>query len=306
MKNKIINTVLLFFVILNISQAQSDPKLSNFIFSPLTYNPAYAGSYQGMSISSVYSSQWVGFDGAPQTMFLSGHTKFDDRVGMGIDFMNDKVGATNESRFIGNYAYHLDVNYDWKLSMGIKGGVSSYAIDYSLLSIYNPSEFNDTKESVSVFSPIVGAGFYIHNESFFAGFSIPNFLKFKKIDAYKNTEVNSAINYFLTTGYKFNLEGDIVLQPTILARVINGAPISVIPAVNLNWNDTIFASINYENNVSLGAFAGYRFMEKFTLGYSYDVSTNNFNRYNGGIHSLFLNFRLENWWRADTHSNFTF
>ena len=78
------------FIILNISQAQSDPKLSNFIFSPLTYNPAYAGSYQGMSISSLYSTQWVGFDGAPQTMFLSGHTKYDDRVGLGIDFMNDK------------------------------------------------------------------------------------------------------------------------------------------------------------------------------------------------------------------------
>jgi hypothetical protein len=25
-----------------------------------------------------------------------------------------------------------------------------------------------------------------------------------------------------------------------------------------------------------------------------------------GIHSLFVNFRLENWWSVDSHSNFTF
>ena len=47
-------------------------------------------------------------------------------------------------------------------------------------------------------------------------------------------------------------------------------------------------------------------MKKFTMGYSYDVSTNNFNKYNGGIHSLFLNFSLENLGSEDTHSNFTF
>lgn len=287
-------------------KAQSDSKLANFILSPLTYNPAYAGSYQGLSISSVYSSQWVGFDGAPKTLFLSGHTKFDDQVGIGMDVMSDKVGASSENRIVGNYAYHLDLDYDWKLSMGIKGGVSSYAIDYSLLSIYNPSEFNDVKEKVSTLSPIVGAGFYIHNENFFAGFSIPNFLTYKKIDAYRNTEVNSAINYFITAGYKWKLESDLYIQPTVLSRIINGAPISVIPAVNLNWNDTFFASINYEDNVSMGAFIGYRFMEKFTLGYSYDSSTNNFNRYNGGIHSIFLNFRLENWWSGDVHSTYSF
>jgi hypothetical protein len=119
----------------------------------------------------------------------------------------------------------------------------------------------------------------------------------------RNGVANSAYNF---NGINDNISIPNSTSLSNMTRVINGAPISVIPAVNLNWNDTIFASINYENNVSLGAFAGYRFMEKFTLGYSYDVSTNNFNRYNGGIHSLFLNFRLENWWRADTHSNFTF
>jgi type IX secretion system PorP/SprF family membrane protein len=306
MRIKIISTVSLLFGLINGLVAQSDVKLSNYLLNPLIYNPAYAGSYQGLTVTSIYSSQWVGFEGAPQTIFLSGHKKIDDMVGLGVDVMNDRIGATNESKIIGNYAYHVNLDDEWKLSMGLKAGLSSYTIDYGLLSIYNPSEFNDVNEKITTLTPVFGAGFYLHKDGFFAGVSIPNMVPYKKIDSYRYKQVNAALSYYVTSGYKFEMDRGFVIEPTILTRLTLGSPVSIIPALNFNWNNDFYASVNYESNASIGAFLGCRVAESFTLGYAFDSSTNRFNNYNGGIHTLFLNFKLDNWCSGDVHSTFTF
>ncbi|HET8810075.1 MAG TPA: type IX secretion system membrane protein PorP/SprF [Flavobacteriaceae bacterium] len=274
------------------ANGQSDPKLSNYSFTPLTFNPAYAGSYGGLNISSLYSAQWTGIEGAPKTILVNGHDMFSDtQVGLGVDFMSDKIGATKNIRLAGNFAYHFNISKDWRISAGIKAGISSYSINYQLLTIENPGEFSGDLGEVTNNKPIIGAGFYVHTEKFYVGASVPNLIATSYVDEYKNTLASTTQNLFLSTGYNFKLYEKINLRPSLMTRIAKGAPVSTLASVNANWEEKFYVGINFEVDVSIGAFVGIRFMENFMFGYAYDTAVSKFIKYNGGIHSFSLNFR---------------
>jgi len=89
--NKYITAILLTTgtALLTPACAQSDIKLTLNAMNPLMYNPAYAGSYEGISVSGIYNTQFVGFQGAPKTQLLSGHTRIGDNIGAGLSLIND-------------------------------------------------------------------------------------------------------------------------------------------------------------------------------------------------------------------------
>lgn len=274
--------------------AQADFKLSNFSLTPLAYNPAYAGSNGGISLTSVYSSQWIGFPGAPKTILFNGHQAISyGLMGLGINAELDKRGAEEETKLVANIAYHLDINDFWRFSMGIKAGAQIYQVDYTLLSIENSSEFIAGIGQQKTLNYILGTGFYLHHENFFIGAAIPNFLSPSLLDANNSTISQQAMNYYFSSGYKIHTNKDIYIQPTILTRLVKGAPISTLLAVNLNMKDEIFASANFEFKSSVGIFAGIRIYENYLIGYAFDKSITKFNSQNNGMHSLFLNFNID-------------
>jgi len=287
--------------------SQSDIKLSSFFLTPLTYNPAYAGSYEGMSFTSLYSSQWVGFEGAPKTVFVNGHgTFFGPNTGLGFEIMHDEIGVTSDTKILGNYAYHIQINREWNMSLGLKAGAAWYSVDFNRLSILNPNEVNNFDDTPTNIDFNLGAGVFFHNENFYVGIGVPNFLKTTYVDSYNATLANSTPNYYLSTGYKINLENDVFLQPSALIRIVDGAPINALGAITLNWQENLYGSINIDLNSTIGGFAGFRFAEKFLIGYSYDASINNFSNSNGGIHSFFLNIRLEDYWKRERCGCYSF
>lgn len=287
--------------------AQSDVKLSSFFLTPLTYNPAYAGSYEGMSFTSLYSSQWVGFEGAPKTIFVNGHgTFFSPNTGIGAEIMHDEIGVTTDTKVLGNYAYHVQLNEDWKVALGIKAGASWYSIDYTRLRIQNPNEFNNFDGTMTNVNINIGAGFFIHNENFYLGLGVPNFLKTTYVDSYNATIANNRPNYYLSSGYTIDLQNNLYLQPSILLRVADGAPINTMFAGTLNWQEKVYGSLNVDLNSTVGGFAGFRINESYLLGYSYDASITKFSNSNGGIHSFFLNIRLEDYWQRERCGCYSF
>jgi type IX secretion system PorP/SprF family membrane protein len=286
---------------------QSDPKLSIFTFNPIMYNPAYSGSYDGLIINSIYSTQWVGFEGAPKTLLLSGHSILSNsNVGVGFDIMSDKIGAVSENNINGNFAYHVNLSETIRLSLGLKAGVNSYNIDYNQFVIQNPNENDLADRNISQSKLMIGSGAYLYNEKWAIGFSIPNMLKTKYINDRNNQVANKNPYYFLTGAYKIIVDDEIFFQPNFVTRIADGAPISTLVALNLNWKDKLITSLNFEMDVSIGGFVGFRFFKNFLAGYSYDISVNDFGRYNGGIHTFLLNYRLGDYWSKKRCSCFTF
>lgn len=274
--------------------AQSNPKLSNYEFAPLTYNPAYAGANDGFIFSSVYSTQWLGFDGAPNTIFLTTHGMINSKVGIGLNIVSDHIGATKESKIIGNFSYRINLNKDLILAMGVKSGLATYNIDYNMLNIENSEEISVFSQNNNTINFNFGTGIYLYSDNYFLGVSVPNILTSKYLDTYNETQSKTTRHYFLTTGYSYNFMSGITFQPTLLMRIAKGAPISTLINFNLNWKNKYFTSFNIDPNTSIGGYVGFKILEKHIIGYSYESSINKFTNYNNGNHAIFLKLKFDN------------
>tara|TARA_B100000524_G_scaffold347731_1_gene250329 strand:- start:38 stop:967 length:930 start_codon:yes stop_codon:yes gene_type:complete len=286
--------LILSLLISNLIFTQSSPKLSNYEFSPLVYNPAYAGSEDGITISSIYSTQWLGFEGAPKTQFLSLHSMIHPKIGLGLNIINDQIGATNETSILANFAYKINLDRNWKLSMGIKTGFGAYLFDFLSLSIENTNEINTLTDKKVSYNFNFGTGFYVYNGKVFIGFSIPNLTISKLYDSANQEIAKSTPNFYFSSGYKVLLNDEISIWPTILLRLTKGAPVSSLINLNLNWNEKFYSSVNLDPKASIGGYFGIKVIEKFIIGYSYESSINKFNNYNNGNHSIFFKINFSN------------
>ena len=101
-------------------QAQEDIRFSNHKHNRLFYNPAYAGSSPFMEAVLAYRNQWVGVEGSPETAMLSFQAPINyTNSGIGAIVYRNKFGIQSDIGVFVNYAYHLQINHDSKLSMGL-------------------------------------------------------------------------------------------------------------------------------------------------------------------------------------------
>ena len=69
----------------------------------------------------------------------------------------------------------------------------------------------------------------------------------------------------MTAGYKFDLQNEIYLIPNILTRVTAGAPIANLISLNLDYQNKLLASVNFQPASSFGGFIGYRLKNNFSF-----------------------------------------
>ena len=129
---KIAIAVLLFSYSTFKVAAQQDEQSSLYMFNPLQYNPAYAGSRGDLSITGVARSQWVGINGAPKSQFLSMNSPIKARnMALGFNLSNDAIGVKNRTSFYGDYAYTLNFDKDRRLNLGVSLGGEQFTVNYN-------------------------------------------------------------------------------------------------------------------------------------------------------------------------------
>ena len=109
--------------------SQFEAQLSQYMFHTPTYNPASVGENQMINVSGQHRIQWIGMPGAPQTTYftLNAPFKSGEKVthGLGLKFLNDKIGAfTNQSA-------HLQYAYKRKIG----NGTASLGMDLGFVSV---------------------------------------------------------------------------------------------------------------------------------------------------------------------------
>src|SRR5690606_7054419 len=161
--------------------AQQEPQFTQYMYNPTSVNPAYAGARDALSVFGHYRTQWVGVEGAPQTLNFSAHTPlYNSRVGLGISFQNDVLGAMDENTLAIDFSYTIDVSRDFRLAFGLKGSANLLNVDYGKLTIADPTEVGENIESK--FTPNIGAGLFLYSDKTYVGVSVPMFLSTTRYD----------------------------------------------------------------------------------------------------------------------------
>lgn len=272
-------------------QAQQDSQYTQYMYNTISVNPAYAGTRGSLSMLGVYRNQWVGFEGAPETLNFSIHSPIGiRRVGLGLGFTSDKEGPTTESTVTGDFSYTIPVSYNTKLSFGIKGGISIMNLDPNKLNIYDPNDYDLLLHNHS--SPIIGAGLYLHSDKWYLGISTPNFLQTKYYDDIQVSTATERTHLYFIGGYVFELNSNLKLKPAVLVKSVSGAPLAVDVSANALIYNKLTFGLAYRLDAAVSAMAGFQVSDHIMIGYAYDYTTTDLGNYNNGSHEIFLRFEL--------------
>ena len=298
MMNKILNILILIFLCFLSNQtvtAQQDAQYTQYMYNTLSVNPAYAGSRDMLSAVLLHRSQWVGVDGAPTTQTLSGHTPLNEKVGVGLNIMNDRIGPARETVVDGNFSYSLEVFDEAKLNFGLKAGAHLLDVDYSRLNIYDETDASFQPNNVDQkISPQVGLGVMLYSDKFYVGLSTPNLLETEHFDESPNgsSVAKERIGYYLISGYVFDISSDVKFKPAILSKLVTGSPLQVDVSANFLLYDTFTIGAAYRWSSAVSAMAGFQITDSLLLGVAYDADTTEFSEYSGGSFEAFLRFDL--------------
>lgn len=203
--------------------AQQDPMFTKYMFNSLVYNPAYAGSNEHMSVALLHRSQWFEIEGAPTTQTLTLHTPLqNDRVGLGVSLMNDRIGPTNTVGLQVAYAYRIPVG-PGKLAIGLQGGLLNWRADWTRLNLESPNPDPAFNETPNYWMPNFGAGVYYSTKHFFTGFSSPNLVEYDlrkdNISPSYPLYARQYRHYFATIGGAIPLNGTaLMFRPILLVK----------------------------------------------------------------------------------------
>ena len=292
--------VLMFFCSVAVT-AQQEAQFTQYMFNTISVNPAYAGSRGQLTAASLYRSQWIGLPGAPETLTVNIHSPIrESRVGYGLSLINDNIGdgVVNETALDAMVSYTLDVSRDAKLSFGLNVSGSFLSLDFNNLRNFDQEGQNNPiadQPNISEFNPNFGVGFYYHTDKFYLGLSAPDLIN---NEAFDNNGQNllsvERVNYFLITGYVFDLNSNFKFKPALLTKAVSGAPLQVDISANFLFNDRFSFGAAYRWDAAVSALAGFQLTDQLMLGIAYDreITELGATQFNDGSFEVFLRFEL--------------
>ncbi len=270
------------------------------MYNTVNVNPAYAGSRNSMNVFALHRTQWVGLDGAPITNTVSLNTPIrGSNVGLGVSIINDKIGPSNENDISVDFSYSISTSDTYKLSFGIKASANLLNVDFTRLNQHDKNDYSFDTNIDNQFSPNIGVGLYWHSDNNYIGLSAPNLLETKHFDRYAGTSANShiakeKIHYYLIAGHVFDLSGSVKFKPSLLTKLVQGAPLQVDVSGNFLINEKFVAGLAYRWSAALSAMVGFQVNDSWFIGYGYDLETTKLANYNSGSHEIFLRYELFN------------
>lgn len=282
------------------SNAQQDPQYTQYMYNTQVVNPAYAGSREALSLGGLYRSQWVGLDGAPKTITLSGHSPIGfSNVGIGLSLVSEEIGPSTKSWANVDFSYTIQTSDQGKLAFGLKAGASLLNVDYSKLNISDPGDVfeNNVDDKVNL---QIGAGAYYYTNKFYVGLSVPNFVESTHFDeaSIENSNIEALgkerLHYLLIAGYVFDLSENVKFKPAVLSKMVTGSPLQIDGSANFLFYDKFTLGGAYRWSASWSAMVGFQVTDSMFLGLAYDRETTDLTKYNDGSFEFFLRFDLFN------------
>ncbi|PAW92362.1 hypothetical protein CKK33_02180 [Mucilaginibacter sp. MD40] len=202
MKKKIIVmiAVLLQVGAVNRLFAQIDPHFSQYYAYPMYLNPALTGVFNGDArVNGNFKNQYATINNAYQTGAVSADFRPTDRVGVGVNILNQGAGDIGYNYFsaYGSFSYNIAISNDGykKVSFGVQAGLinrffdankAQYGSQFNPASGFDPtlpSNENFLNTNATVFDAGAGAFYYdgdpSHNANFFGGFSVSHLARSK-------------------------------------------------------------------------------------------------------------------------------
>lgn len=289
---KIMALSFLCLIFMETVSAQQDAQYTQYMYNTVSVNPGYTGSRGHISIAALHRSQWVGLEGAPQTQTLNVHSPIGYKgLGMGISVVNDRIGPTSETNFDLDLSYTIWTSAEGRLSFGLKASANLLDIRFSELNQYAPDQTLQ-QDIDNRLTPNVGAGVYYHTQKFYVGLSVPRMLETTHFEESSLSTAKEQMNFYLITGYVWDLNPFLKFKPALLTKAVLGAPLQVDISANFMFNDKFILGGAYRWDAAFSGMAGFQISNKFLIGMAYDRETTELGNvaFNNGSFEVILRY----------------
>lgn len=280
------------------SFAQQDPQYSLYMFNPVAVNPAYSGSREVLSAVLVHRSQWVGLDGAPETQALAINTPLrNKKMGLGLQIVNDKIGAKTTQNITAAYAYRLKLG-GGKLAFGLKAGIINYNFNWDKIEYKDGGDAIPEKSSNGFLIPTVDFGIYYNTRTLYFGVAAEhlNQSSFAEAQSSDNTPLirgsngsKKGINLIGTVGKAFILNDNFVLKTSALIRMANNEGNIDLSAGLLIQNKVMFG-MSFRSSEALIFIAELNISKNVRMGMAYDVGWSKVASSTSGSFEVFVGY----------------
>jgi len=284
-------------------KAQQDPMYTQYMFNTQTMNPAYAGTWESLSFMVLARQQWAGLEGAPQTYTFSMQAPLkNEKVALGLNVINDKVGLEKRFYVFGDYSYLVPLDQKTNLRLGLKGGFTNYSNDLTAYSTNAPKSATIDPafqgDINSKFIPNFGIGAFLFSDRYYVGLSVPKMLNHEFSNNYNNYSLSSEFrHYFLMAGLVFDLGENIKFKPTMLTKASftseSGSPVQVDLTGNFLFKEKFWLGASFRTGDSFGFIAQWIIDKKLRIGYSYDYTTSSLRTVQNGTHEIMLSYEMK-------------
>jgi len=259
---------------------------TQFMYSKLRFNPAYAGSNNVLNATAIYRNQWLGFNGAPKTQIVSFDLPVANyRVGLGGTGILHTTGFRDMFTAEASYNYKIPTEkIGGSLSIGLSTSARYERINFDRASPIQPRSQDPALVDGGLRSKIVpnfGFGVYYHTENLYLGFSIPRILEVSVDFTDDGGTISREVRHFyMMGGFAVEVADDIKIQPQALLKYTPDAPFDADGNISVTYLDKFTLGIGYrmggrlDNSYgeSLQALASVFITEQILLGASYDYS----------------------------------
>ena len=276
-------------------KGQQTPQFTQYIFNGFAINPALAGSKKCLDIKLGYRTQWVGFEGSPNTAFASvnGELKFkkDKNIrtkhGAGIYVESDAIGPIAKTTLYLAYAYHFPVAREVDASVGIFAGLQQLRIDATKISVIDPDDPLIGGSGSRFMIPDISPGVFLSHKDWFAGFSIRQAVP-KKWKLIGSNKTKNTFHYLLVGGKRFETGSSINVVPSGMLKWTG----YTTPSLDLNLlfelNHYLELGASWRSGDAIAGIVKFKFLEYFSLGYSFDLTTSKIRLGSSNTHELII------------------
>jgi type IX secretion system PorP/SprF family membrane protein len=260
----------------SMSFGQQLTQYSQWSWHQFAQNPSHAGIKKCIDLHSLYRMQWVGFDGAPRSGFLTVSIPLSTkrrqflsaRHGIGLKFETDRIAQFSIQRFNAAYAAHFNFNKTDRLSLGLYGGVVQTGYDPTSIStgVADPLLENQG----TFFAPDATFGAWYNSEFYYGGLVLQNLFanRWENISNDSRNRFHAIVN----GGYLLPLDDRFALLPTLQMKFAARGRTAIDLAMHVDYQNQFSLGLGFRNSDAVMVFAQVKLKGQFSIGYSFDYT----------------------------------
>ena len=257
------------------------------MFNLQNVNVAYTGAKNYLSTSLIYRTQWVGFPGSPTYQNFSISMPIQKQnAGIGIQFVNDKIGEHSMAGAAFSYAYKLKLA-NGKLCFGLRSGIVNYTYHWDRIKYKDSNDNLVSNVEKSKLTPTFDFGTIFYNKYFFIGLEAAQLGGSRIVKSNTSNAVQTLHCNFIV-GKAIVLSEQLLLKPSMLVRYAAGGQFQADINSSILLKKTVWFGLGYRSNEGIQFLTEIYANSQIRVGYSYDYALNKLRGNQAGSHEIFL------------------